>query len=398
MTPDNLEIVEISVPVPFGFIRGKKWLNHTDAQGTTGDEEYERMIAIHGWQDNCGTFDTLIPLIIAGRNMVIIAVDLPGHGLSSHFPAGCPYSDLNYAMDINRVMKFFNWKKVSLMGHSMGGYVSIFFASLFPDLVDKVISLDIIKPLTFKSDDLSKSTANAVETFLAIENKLASSEAQPTYTCEDGMKRLIQAHAKLGVLSKEAAEILMKRGSKPAAKNGPKRSDNQEEEQQSEEKESHQESPQEIVFTRDPRLRAIFFTRLDTMTVKAYLTNIKCKLLVIKANDGIKLDEDEVTDEFIKVYRKNCSSFTYAKIEGQHHVHLCQPQLVSPVITSFLNSKLEPMTKTDLDKPLNGPANGLTSNGTKPNGNVKHSQVKVPDGETTKKVLNVDDVIYARVN
>lgn len=389
MSRDNLEVTEISVPVPFGFIRGKKWLNHSDAHGVTGNEEYERMLAIHGWQDNCGTFDTIIPLIIAGRNMIIVAIDLPGHGFSSHFPAGCPYSDLNYAMDIKRVMKFFNWNKVSLMGHSMGGYVSIFFASLFPDLVDKVISLDIIKPLTFKSDDLSRSTANAVQTFLSIEDKLASSEAQPTYTFKDGMKRLIQAHSKLGVLSDEAAEILMKRGSKPLSEN----------EHESSNSESGKNGcDQEIVFTRDPRLRAIFFTRLDTMTVKAYLSNIKCKLLVIKAKDGIKLDEDEVTSEFIKVYRNNCSSFSYAEVEGQHHVHLCQPQFASPVITSFLDSKLEPMTKLEAEQVNNGTlVNGVTSNGIKSNGQVKQSDPSVTKTEDDmKRVLNVDDVIYAK--
>lgn len=379
MAKDNLEVTEISIPVPFGFIRGKKWLNHSDAQGTTGEEGYERMLAIHGWQDNCGSFDTLIPQILDGRNMIIVAIDLPGHGLSSHFPAGCPYSDLNYVMDIKRVMKFYNWKKVSLLGHSMGGYVSIFFASLFPDLVDKVISLDIIKPLTFKTDDISRSTANAVETFLTIESKLSVSEVQPTYSYGDGMKRLIQAHSKLGVLSEEAAKILMKRGSKPVNKTD----------------ETEHESDQEIAFTRDPRLRAIFFTRLDTMTVKAYLTNIKCKLLVIKAEDGIKLDEDEVTNEFIKVYRTNCSSFTYAEVEGQHHVHLCQPQFVSPVITSFLNSKLDQVDKDVTDNRVNGGSLKLmTSNGVKSNGVAKH--VDSPSKDEMKKVLNVDDVIYAK--
>ena len=385
MTRDNLEVTEISVPVPCGFIRGKKWLNHSDAQGTTGDEEYERMLAIHGWQDNCGTFDTLIPQLVAGRNMVIVAIDLPGHGLSSHFPAGCPYSDLNYVMDIKRVMKYYNWNKVSLMGHSMGGYVSIFFASLFPDQVDKVISLDIIKPLTFKSDDLSRSTANAVETFLSIESKLDRSETQPAYTYEEGRKRLIQAHSKLGLLTNEAAGILLKRGSKPVTKDGGTR-------------ETGNGSEGEITFTRDPRLRAIFFTRLDTLTVKAYLASIKCKLLVIKAKDGIKLDEDEVTNDFIKLYRNSCSSFTYAEIEGQHHVHLCQPHFVSPVIRSFLDSKLEPMTKLETEQLTNGVlVNGAMSNGVKSNGSAKNVDIsikKIEDG--MKKVLNVDDVIYSK--
>ena len=44
---------------------------------------------MHGWQDNAGSFDRLIPLL--PRNHAYLAIDLPGHGLSSRIPNGMQY-------------------------------------------------------------------------------------------------------------------------------------------------------------------------------------------------------------------------------------------------------------------------------------------------------------------
>lgn len=55
------------------------------------------MLGLHGWMDNAGTFDRLAPLL--SPSIYFVAVELPGHGLSSHLPAGVPYHfvvSLNY--------------------------------------------------------------------------------------------------------------------------------------------------------------------------------------------------------------------------------------------------------------------------------------------------------------
>lgn len=47
------------------------------------------MLALHGWQDNAGTWERLIPFLLP--DVSVLAIDLPGHGLSSHYPAGQMY-------------------------------------------------------------------------------------------------------------------------------------------------------------------------------------------------------------------------------------------------------------------------------------------------------------------
>ena len=49
-------------------------------------------MALHGWLDNAGTWDTLAPLLLsASPHQSLLCLDYPGHGLSSHLPPGQAY-------------------------------------------------------------------------------------------------------------------------------------------------------------------------------------------------------------------------------------------------------------------------------------------------------------------
>ncbi|KAI5695203.1 hypothetical protein M8J75_012655 [Diaphorina citri] len=70
---------EVKIPVPWGYVCGKLW----------GSKENQPIVAIHGWLDNAGTFDHLLPFIT--DRVSVLCIDLPGHGLSSHYPKGFQY-------------------------------------------------------------------------------------------------------------------------------------------------------------------------------------------------------------------------------------------------------------------------------------------------------------------
>ena len=68
--------------------------------GITGLQYYSP--ALHGWLDNAGTFEPLVPHFPKGHRWVekslrkktpiikfrLLCIDLPGHGMSSHIPPG----------------------------------------------------------------------------------------------------------------------------------------------------------------------------------------------------------------------------------------------------------------------------------------------------------------------
>lgn len=79
-----------------------KWWGPTDMQP---------IVAIHGWQDNSGTFDKLAQLL---SNVAILSIDLPGHGISSHLPLGQFYYIFwDGVLTLRRIVKYYKWNKVS---------------------------------------------------------------------------------------------------------------------------------------------------------------------------------------------------------------------------------------------------------------------------------------------
>jgi pimeloyl-ACP methyl ester carboxylesterase len=101
---------------------------------------FRPIVALHGWQDNAGTFDALIPLL--PDHISFLTLDLPGHGLSTWIPNGMSYHSLDNLLLLLHIMKEYNWDKISLLGHSMGSVLSFIFAATFPSKVDLFIGLD----------------------------------------------------------------------------------------------------------------------------------------------------------------------------------------------------------------------------------------------------------------
>ncbi|KAI4460470.1 epoxide hydrolase [Holotrichia oblita] len=102
----QINVQEVRIPTPLGLLAGKWW----------GPTDKRPIVAFHGWQDNCGTFDTLIPLL--PKHIPYLALDCPGHGFSYKLPAGVPYHNADIAIMIKELIKYFGWHKLTLMGHS----------------------------------------------------------------------------------------------------------------------------------------------------------------------------------------------------------------------------------------------------------------------------------------
>jgi pimeloyl-ACP methyl ester carboxylesterase len=115
---------------------GKDVSNTTDVKRKNPDssigKEISPIICIHGWLDNACSFDPLLPLIMR-PNMTAVAVDLPGHGFSSHVHTSHYDSVMDGFNTINRVIRHFGWKKVTLLGHSLGSVISYIYTGVFPE-------------------------------------------------------------------------------------------------------------------------------------------------------------------------------------------------------------------------------------------------------------------------
>uniref|UniRef100_A0A0A9ZHH3 Putative serine hydrolase n=1 Tax=Lygus hesperus TaxID=30085 RepID=A0A0A9ZHH3_LYGHE len=289
---------EVEIPVPWGTIHGKWW----------GPRDKQPILFLHGWQDNAGTFDPLIPLL--PKELSYFCVDFPGHGLSSPFPQGTFYYIFwDGLVTARRIVKHFKWPKVSIVGHSLGGAVGFMYASVYPEEVDKLVSLDIACPRVSQPKTLMKGFPACIDNFLKYENLPPSS--QPCYEMEE-MLGIAEAGYK-GSVGRPGLEILMRRGMKPAAG-----------------------STNKFLFSRDVRLKVAGLAMPSLDIVMEMAEKVNCHYLNIRASDGLKMENSEVYPTILDVLKKRCKSFNYHEVEGTHHVHLNEPEKVSSFISSFL--------------------------------------------------------------
>jgi len=278
---------EVSIPVPWGHIRGKWW----------GPTDIRPILTLHGWQDNCGTWNKLIPLI--NKNVGFLTVDFPGHGLSTRLPPGIYYHFTNYLLVIKFIKKYFQWPKVSLLGHSLGGITSYTYTMLYPENVDFVACVDGAKPMIQKRGIPYMS--KAIDRFL-INNEYAMNPAEPpSYPLEE-IKEKIHAPNK-GSVYLENAHHLMERNIAPSKIN-----------------------PGKYYFTRDPRLKSGELLSFSQTDLVENAQNIKCPIFIAKAKNASYYEIKENFYEVLDVLKRSSADCDFRYVEGTHHIHLNNPE------------------------------------------------------------------------
>lgn len=89
----------------------------------------ETLVLLHGFMENLSIWSDLEPHL--SENFSLVKIDLPGHG-RSEIIAEVQTMEL-MAEEVKKVLDVQNLNKVHLLGHSMGGYVSLAFAEKYPD-------------------------------------------------------------------------------------------------------------------------------------------------------------------------------------------------------------------------------------------------------------------------
>ena len=169
----------INVPVPWGHIAVKE----------CGNPDGKPIFLMHGWLDNCGSFQPLLPHFTSKYRM--ICIDSPGHGLSSHYPPGMMYQTLDSLTNIRRVANYFNLTKFGIIGHSMGANYGLLFAATHPEIVEFLIMLDIAKPIARELEVVVEKARQSVDEFLKCE--LVSNQKPPKeHTLESATERMIE--------------------------------------------------------------------------------------------------------------------------------------------------------------------------------------------------------------
>ncbi|WP_426417535.1 alpha/beta fold hydrolase [Aestuariirhabdus sp. LZHN29] len=246
-----------------------------------GDPGKPVLFALHGWLDNAASFDFLAPLITHYR---VLAVDLIGHGRSSHRPMGAAYNIWDNVADVIALANGLKLEQFALLGHSMGAIIATLIAGSFPQRVDRLFLIDGVWPMVTSSDETPAQLAKAINGLQSIDQKRK--------TVYPSIDRAIEARMKgFNPLSAEAAEALTQRGI--------------------------EEVPGGFQWRSDLRLRLPSMMRLTWEQAQAFVSSVTAPTCLVLAEQGIYLKRDE----FVRS-KELLQGFTLCTVPGGHHLHM----------------------------------------------------------------------------
>ncbi|XP_076065935.1 putative serine hydrolase [Oratosquilla oratoria] len=284
---------EVEIDIGWGVLRGKR----------LGSGK-RLVLGLHGWLDNANTFDLLAQNF--PDTITLLSLDLPGHGLSDHFPPGYIYDPRGYVCAVKKAVTKLGWTKFTYLGHSMGAVVGIWYCAIFPEDVDAFITIDIIKANSKPIESYASSYKRYILNYIDNERKC---ELPPiVYSEEDLVKRTI---AGSDSLDEASAKIILQRGARMS------------------------DDGKGYVLTRDLRAKTYFigFMVFDAWAEMA--KRITCPILVIKAKNGHVYSTPEETEIMLNSFRQDSPHFVFKDMEGRHHLHLTHSQEVSLVVNQF---------------------------------------------------------------
>jgi pimeloyl-ACP methyl ester carboxylesterase len=98
------------------------------------------LICIHGLTGNAHNFDWLAPHLTQRRHAM--SIDVRGRGESAWGPSA-DYTAQTYVSDLAAMLDALKLDRVSLIGTSMGGIISMMFAGGYPERVERLVLNDI---------------------------------------------------------------------------------------------------------------------------------------------------------------------------------------------------------------------------------------------------------------
>ena len=104
----------------------------------TAQGKGEAIVLLHGFLENSTMWGNVIPALI--KNYQVITIDLLGHGNTERL--GYIHTMEEMAQTVFCVLDHLQIEKASFLGHSMGGYVALAFAELFPLRIKKLLLLN----------------------------------------------------------------------------------------------------------------------------------------------------------------------------------------------------------------------------------------------------------------
>lgn len=272
-------------------------LPHIDlAARVYGPENGKPVLALHGWLDNAMTFELLAPRL---QGLRIVAMDMAGHGHSGRRGPGAGYQLWDYALDALMAAHQLGWQRFSLLGHSLGGIISVLIAGAVPERIERLALIDGLVPDTGEAAHSPKKLGEALLAQIALADKKKTVYSTIEQAVEARKRGLI-------AVSQQAAELLASRGLSPVAAG--------------------------YSWNTDQRLTLPSPLRLTNAHALAFVNALECPVSLVLAEQGLLLNIPEFVYFLDHLGKPNIQ---VERMPGGHHLHVNDEQGAQAVADCF---------------------------------------------------------------
>lgn len=254
-----------------------------------------RVLALHGWLDNAASFVPLLPHL---PDLDMVMLDLPGHGVSTHLPAGASYTTPAAICHVLDVADALGWDRFTLLGHSMGAGIASLTASV-SDRVERVVAIEALGGLRGPESETAQRLREHVDA--SRRGGVRPLRVFPTLAAPT------RARMMANQLSEANARLLVERGV--------------------------HEVPGGYSWRTDQRLMLPTAIRLTEGQIDNLLQAIACPVQVIYATPAQSYYPEPLRTDRLRHLRHG----QVAMLPGSHHVHMERPADVAGIILRFLD-------------------------------------------------------------
>jgi pimeloyl-ACP methyl ester carboxylesterase len=108
-----------------------------------GNHAKPLLLLIHGGRDHARNWDWVAQAL--RRDYHIVVPDLRGHG-DSQWAVGGNYAIIDYTLDIAQLLDSLDHFPVTIIGHSLGGSVTLQYAGTYPKKVKQLVAIEGLGP------------------------------------------------------------------------------------------------------------------------------------------------------------------------------------------------------------------------------------------------------------
>ena len=267
-----------------------------------GDSGGHPLVLVHGFLDQAGSWRPFVRSLQhkLKQPLWIVAPDCRGHGDSDWVGAGGYYHFPDYVFDLDCVIRALGMEQFNLIGHSMGGTISLLYSGAFPKRVQKLVLIEGIGPIGMNFSE----APTRMEKWITELHDRGRNHFRQYTSADAGAKQLQQTNPRL---SSELALDLARSGMRQNAKG-------------------------KWVWKFDPLHRTTSPQPFYSAQATEFLRRIECPVLII---DGKQSHHSQRPDRQQRLAVTRNKRFVEIDDAG-HMVHQDNPEALADEIVKFL--------------------------------------------------------------